>query len=268
MLLTSEQIIELYINQNKSLRAICREFHCDNNRIKRILKESGFNIKSNKEYFDITGKKFNMLTVIKRDSIRNNSVMYLCNCECGNTRIVKAEHLRSGRVKDCGCVSQKIRAMHISQHVRTHGGSKTRLYTCWSDMKSRCYRQKDKNFCNYGARGIKVCDEWLHSFVNFRDWALSNGYTNELTIDRINVNGNYCPENCRWADIKTQSRNKRNTRFCYYGNIGKTAIEWQEISGLNQFLIYKFSAKHNWHFEEYANKFGIFINELGEVINE
>lgn len=118
------------------------------------------------------------------------------------------------------------------------GRSKTRLYRIWQGMKSRCCTSSDGDYSNYGARGIQVCDAWLTSFDVFKDWALANGYTDELTIDRVDVNGPYSPENCRWATVKEQNRNKRDTLFITYNGVTKSASEWAEQLGVSLWVIH------------------------------
>lgn len=118
------------------------------------------------------------------------------------------------------------------------GRSKTRLYRIWQGMKSRCCTSSDGDYSNYGARGIRVCDAWLTSSDVFKDWALANGYTDELTIDRVDVNGPYSPENCRWATVKEQNRNKRDTLFITYNGVTKSASEWAEQLGVSLWVIH------------------------------
>ena len=118
------------------------------------------------------------------------------------------------------------------------GRSKTRLYRIWWGMKSRCCTPADGDYSNYGARGIRVCDAWLASFDAFKDWALANGYTDELTINREDVNRPYSPENCRWATVKEQSRNRQNTLFIAYNGVTKSASEWAEQLGVSLWVIH------------------------------
>ncbi|MDI6617892.1 MAG: hypothetical protein QME45_04330 [Clostridiales bacterium] len=159
---------------------------------------------------DLTGEKFNRLTVIKR--VKNDkwgSARWLCECECGNEAIVRTNDLRRGHTKSCGCYNmEKVieRCPDTSRHMQ----SNTKLYASWVSMKDRCYNKNNKSYLDYGGRGIKICDEWLIP-DNFFNWALNNGYSEELTIDRVNVNGNYEPNNCRWISMKRQIRNRRNT---------------------------------------------------------
>ncbi len=156
---------------------------------------------------DLTGQRFGRLTVLEqagRDSRREAT--WWCICDCGNKIQVPGYSLRRGNTQSCGCLKVDIH--------KVHGGYYSRLYKVWFSMKQRCYNPKSKDYKNYGGRGIIVCDEWLHDFETFRDWALQIGYDEnapfgECTIDRIDVNGNYEPCNCRWITIKEQRKNQR-----------------------------------------------------------
>jgi hypothetical protein len=159
---------------------------------------------------DITGQRFGLLTVKEFTGIGEHGGSYwLCKCDCGGTIITSSHSLIGGNTKSCGCLQAE------SRHLRKkHGGKGTRRYGVWKGMKCRCYTKSSSSYKHYGARGIKVCDEWVHDYQAFHDWAFANGYdpkapTYECTIDRIDPNGNYEPSNCRWVDMKAQNANRR-----------------------------------------------------------
>lgn len=158
---------------------------------------------------DISSQKFGRLTVIERSGVdKSRSVIWLCKCDCGNYIKVKGTELRRGRTTSCGC----YRVERVIEARTKHGKTDTRLYNIWQAMKDRCYNKHNAKYKNYGSRGIVVCNEWKDDFEAFYNWAINNNYRDDLTIDRINNDGNYEPNNCRWADYTTQNNNRRNNK--------------------------------------------------------
>lgn len=136
--------------------------------------------------------------------------MWLCQCECGNILKVRAPDLKNGHTKSCGCLHKE------SKPNLTHGLGHTRLNNIWCNMKQRCFNPSNPGYHRYGGRGITMCDAWKNDFMEFYSWAMSNGYNDDLSIDRIDVDGNYEPSNCRWATQQEQSNNTRINRFVLY----------------------------------------------------
>ena len=154
---------------------------------------------------DLNGKTFSRLTVIERDfSRRGHGAMWICECTCGNIVSVRGNALLNGTSKSCGCLNIELSTVH--------GKSGTRLYRIYNGMRHRCYDVKAEGYKYYGERGITICDEWLDDFMSFYNWSMNNGYKDNLSIDRIDVDGNYRPDNCRWTDAVTQANNRHSSR--------------------------------------------------------
>ena len=164
--------------------------------------------------YDLTGQKFGKLTALYPVPDKTHRARWHCVCECGNEKDVLQQNLSNGHVRSCGCVHSDVNREKISRYNsslgrESHHETKTRLYRIWIGIKSRCLVETASNYQNYGGRGIRVCDEWVHSYNAFSEWAMQNGYDDSLTIDRIDPDGDYCPANCRWVTMSVQEFNKR-----------------------------------------------------------
>ena len=194
---------------------------------------------------ELVGSKFGRLTVCAIKQCENSKRNLLqCQCECGNTTFVSRCDLVSGKTKSCGCLRKETTAIMR----KTHGQSNSRLYRIWNAMKERCQCTTNIQYKDYGGRGIAVCDEWKNSFESFSNWALSNGYADNLTIDRIDTNDNYCPENCKWSTEKEQNSNKRNNHILSYNGKSQTIQQWSEETGIC-FTTILYRVNHGWPIE-------------------
>lgn len=202
------------------------------------------------EKIPMIGNRYGRLVVIEEAPSRNGAAMWICKCECGNTtKPITGSDLRSGKVQSCKCLHNEL----LSQKMKKHGETKTRLHRIWQNMKRRCDTPSVGCYDVYGGRGIKVCEEWLHDYPAFRDWALANGYADDLSIDRIDPDGNYCPENCRWATTKEQSNNLRKNIVVEINKEKHTLAEWSRISGIKYLTLYQRYLR-GWNGEDLLKK--------------
>ena len=192
---------------------------------------------------DITGQKFNLLTPIR--IAQRNPLKWECKCDCGNIAYVSAKNIIHGHQKSCGCLS------HVGNPK--HNQSRTRVYRIYAKIKRRCFVADDIAYPKYGGRGITMCDEWKNSFVAFSKWAYSNGYRDDLSIDRIDNDGNYCPENCRWANRFDQANNKGNNLKYNYEGKTQTLAQWCKEKNMNYNAVW-YRLSKGWKFEDAITK--------------
>ena len=199
------------------------------------------------KFEDLTGRKFNKLTVVRflEPSERENKTRsWLCKCECGNFVQVNASKLKTGHTRSCGCLVNE----HISNLNRKYEYSNKRLYSIYEAMLDRCNNPNSSKYHNYGGRGIKVCQEWIESYDTFAQWAFDSGYAplakrGECTLDRVDVNGNYEPNNCRWITNSEQQLNRRNNHLITYNGKTQTVKEWGIELGIPD-------KKLRWHLQQ------------------
>jgi len=218
---------------------------------------------------DLTGQKFGRLTVIKRATNNHKgNARWHCQCDCGKEKIIVGLSLRNNNTQSCGCLaSEKTCKRNI-----THGNTHTRIFKIWQGIHTRCTNKNCSSYCDYGGRGIRVCQEWTQDFFAFYQWAMSNGYSDELTIDRIDNNGNYEPKNCRWVTRHQQYSNKRNNTdfvgvsFC---TERKGFVAYLKIDGKyvlhKRFKIKDDAVKARLNAEQ---QFGIKIQRKEKIYNE
>lgn len=226
------KLLVLSYDENKS-KGKGRPFwncQCDCGNIKSIrgqhLKNGNIISCGNCPKIDYTNMKFNRWTVIEK-SRKDNKKSWICKCDCGNIRNVHEDTLLNGKSKSCGCLQKEVTSIRLKKHNL----SKTRLYRIYYGIKERCYNVNDKRYKDYGGRGITMCDEWRNSFVNFYKWSIDNSYKDNLTIDRINNNGNYEPNNCKWSTKTEQDYNKRTNIFFEFCGVKKCLKEWTNLMG-------------------------------------
>lgn len=182
---------------------------------------------------DLTGQCFGRLTAIRPEGRSSDGKMlWVCVCKCGAVVKMRSSLLRSGHTKSCGCM-QREKASELNKMTKTtHHATHTRLYGVWRGMRRRCAAKTGEKYEHYVKRGIIVCAEWESSFEEFQKWALANGYRDDLTLDRKDNNGPYCPENCRWVTMEVQNNNRRINRFITHRNETRTLSQWAKCVGV------------------------------------
>lgn len=192
---------------------------------------------------DITNQVFGKLTVLSRVSATGQA-HWLCRCSCGNTTVSPGYELRKGLIKSCGCSKIEQMSKLNYKHGHSKSNSRSREYSAWLNMKNRCYLPSKPDYSRYGALGITVCDRWLSSFENFlSDMGICpEGYS----IDRINFSGNYEPSNCRWADAKTQSNNRKNILQITYNGKTQSVSQWCDELNLKHRTIRARIYEYHW----------------------
>lgn len=225
----------------------------------------------------LDGMTFGRLLVIKEVSVYCGASMWLCKCICGKEVIKKGALIKCGAIKSCGCLSIETTIKNSTKHGQSLNNNKTKEYNAWQAMKMRCYQVNSKGYCNYGGRGIKVCDSWLNSFQNFFE-DMGKKPTIEHSLDRIDVNGDYELSNCRWATRKEQGQNLRKTIIIECKGIKGNLDFFSKMSNISTKLIYQRIYKHGWdaedavflprqnckfNYEQYKlNKFGSAKNDI------
>lgn len=210
------------------------------------------------ELQSMIGQRYGKLIVEKISDKRNRqgNILAECVCDCGNKILVSVPNLKKLYTKSCGC--DRISPTY------THGMTGTRIHNIWKGIKTRCYNPNATGYPYYGGRGIKMCDEWLNDFMAFYEWAMNNGYTDELSIDRIDPDGDYSPYNCRWITMQEQQRNKSNTIHIYYNNDLYTIGELAEYYGCTyKDLKYRY---YNGELNTYLNQ--AYYNNMQNIINQ
>lgn len=211
---------------------------------------------------DIIGKKFNLLTPYdyyekrtpRKTPNHGNKTrhlyIYKCHCDCGNEFEVERYNLMSGHTQSCGCQHKERARKAVSEAKRTHGDSHKRLYKIWHSMKIRCNVPSVEGYKWYGAKGIRVCDEWNNSYESFKEWSLSHGYTEKLSIDRIDYNGDYTPDNCRWVTMKEQQNNRCNNNWITYNGKTQTFTQLAEEHGINPYTLHSRVYQRGWDLDK------------------
>lgn len=202
---------------------------------------------------DLTGQRFGRLLVIGRaENELGGQPRWICQCDCGAKKTIRGSHLRQGLVKSCGCLNKELlQSRNIERGC--DGRTSTRLYRIWINIKKRCHNNHCPAYLQYGGRGISICGEW-ETFQAFQAWALTSGYTDGLTIDRIDNNKGYDPDNCRWANATIQANNRRSNRMIFYNGEVRTLAEWCKLLCLPYKTVWA-RLKAGWDLDDAFHKF-------------
>lgn len=200
------------------------------------------------KFEDLTGQKFNRLRVLRKvGKTKYGKILWLCECDCGNLCNATTGGLKSKNNQSCGCYRKEVFTN------KKHGFKYSRLYNSYIHLKQRCYNPNNQDYKYYGGRGITVCDEWKDDFQAFYDWSMSHGYKDDLTIDRIDNNKGYSPENCRWVTMQYQSNNKRTNHRITYNSETHTIKEWAKITKINYGTLVSRINRNKWNIEKSLN---------------
>jgi len=195
----------------------------------QLTNENYYSAVADKAYMSIeSGQRYGRLVTIKMiGKNKNRQNIWLCKCDCGNPCVTISTRLLRGKTRSCGCLK-------VEGNNKRHGDCYSRAYRIYEQMKGRCYRKTSQRYKDYGGRGIEICPEWLgkDGFKNFMEWSMNNGYSDDLSIDRIDNDKGYSPDNCRWTNRKTQGRNTRRNHLITIDGETKTLVEWSELSGI------------------------------------
>jgi len=247
-------------NKHKKAQFLCR-CDCGRETVKLgVLLLSGRTTSCGRK--NLIGLKFGRWTVLEEAEPligrRDKRRAYLCKCECGTKRIVSAKALTSNKSLSCGCLPREILLEKATKYANVPEHSYNRLYGIWIGIKKRCTQPYCSTYKNYGGRGIEICDDWKDNFQAFYDWAINSGYKedtlpngkNRLTIDRIDNEGNYCPENCRWVEIQIQSNNKRTNHYLEFNGKTQSISSWSKETGIPASAITQRINKWGWSAEK------------------
>ena len=231
------------------------ECQCDCGRICKayepaLLDNRKIDCGKHNKFVDLTNFKYGKLTVIKKtnEKTKDNKILWLCQCKCGNTITLQTYAILSGRTRSCGCLRPEL-SKKLFSGVRQEN---LRLYRIWTGIKQRCYNEKYNDYKDYGAKGVIMCEDWKNNYESFYIWAINNGYSDSLSIDRIDTTGNYEPNNCRWADDETQANNKRNTLYFNIDGEKKSLHQICQEKGVDKTLIYS-RLWNGWNLEDALN---------------